>query len=176
MPLSHDVTLKDGRRVTIRRAEPEDAPRLLAHVNSVGAEMVYIQTERVEKTVEEEQDWIKSFDGLSTLLLVATYEGKVVGSADVGRGAQTKNAHVAELGIALQKEARGQGLGRAMMEDMITWARSVRIRKLFLSVFGTNERAIALYRSLGFAEEGRLRGQVILRGAPDDVVLMSRWL
>ncbi len=176
MALPHEVALKDGRRVRIRRAVAKDAPQLLAHVNSVGAEKVFIQTERVDRTLEQERDWIKGFDGLSALLLVATHDGKVVGSADVRRGTQTKNAHVAELGIALQKAVRGQGLGRAMMEESITWARSAGVRKLFLGVFGTNEGAIALYRRLGFAEEGRLRGQVILRGALDDLVLMSLWL
>ncbi len=89
---------------------------------------------------------------------------------------QVKNSHIAELGIAIKKGARGQGLGRAMLEDGIGWARTTGIHKLFLGVFETNDRAIALYRSLGFQEEARLKGQVVLRGKPADLVLMALWL
>lgn len=173
---TREVALRDGRRVLLRAAGPSDARELLEHVNSVGAEMVYLHTERIDKSVEEEQEWIKGFDGLASLLLVAEHDGKVVGSADIRRGAQTKSAHVAQLGIALGRDFRGQGLGRAILEDLVAWARNVGVRKVTLIVFATNLRAIALYRSLGFVEEGRLRGHVILRGIPDDEVLMSRWI
>ena len=176
MPLPCNFTLKDGRTALIRQANPGDAEGLLAHVNEITAEGIFLQTERVDKSAAEEMEWISGFDGLSKLLIVAEVDHRLVGSADIRRGPQVKNAHVAELGIALSKGARGQGLGRAIIEAMIDWARSVGIRKLFLGVFHTNERAIALYRVLGFEDEGRLRGQVILEGQPADLVLMSRWI
>ena len=47
---------------------------------------------------------------------------------------------------------------------------------MFLGVFSTNERAIALYGALGFEGEGRLRGQVILDGLSADLLLMSHWI
>lgn len=176
MTLPRTCTLRDGASARIRRAGADDADALLRHVSAVAAEEVYLQTEKVEKSPAQEREWILGFDGRRGLLLVATLADRLVGSADFRRGEQAKNAHVAQLGIALQPEVRGQGLGRAMMEEGVEWARSVGIRKLFLGVFSTNERAIALYRSLGFEEEGRLRGQVLLRGVPADLLLMSRWL
>jgi RimJ/RimL family protein N-acetyltransferase len=176
MTLPRPFLLRDGRSALIRRADPKDAKELLAHVNAVAAEGVFVQTERVDKTLDQERAWISGFDGRSSLLIVAVVDGLLLGSADFRRGPQGKNAHVAELGIALGKMARGQGLGRAIMEEGIEWARSTGVRKLFLGVFSTNDRAIALYRSLGFEEEGRLKGQVILQGNPADLVLMSRWL
>jgi len=160
----------------IRTAAPEDAEALLTNVNAIGAEGVYINTERLERSLEQERAWIAGYDGHSSLLLVAEVDGTVMGQADVRRGQQVKNAHAAQLGIALRKEVRGLGLGSALLEEGIAWARSSGIRKLFLSVFGTNEQAIGLYRKLGFEEEGRLRGQVILRGVPVDLVWMARWL
>jgi len=63
-----------------------------------------------------------------------------------------------------------------MLQTMIAWARSVGIRKLTLGVFASNTPAVALYRKLGFAQEGRSRGQVILRGRPVDELLMALWL
>lgn len=176
MPLPLTFQMKDGRSALIRRAYPGDAAALIDHVNGVAAEEIFIQTERANKTEDQERDWISGFDGQSSILIVAVVDGRLVGAADFSKGQQAKNAHVAELGIALAKEVRGLGLGRAIMEVGIDWARSAQVRKLFLGVFSTNDRAIGLYRDLGFQEEGRLRGQVILRGTPADLLLMSRWL
>jgi ribosomal protein S18 acetylase RimI-like enzyme len=87
-----------------------------------------------------------------------------------------KNAHTAQLGVAVRKDARGLGLGTALMKAGIGWARSVGVRKLTLGVFASNDRAVRLYRGLGFVEEGRLRGQVILGGVPVDELLMALWV
>jgi RimJ/RimL family protein N-acetyltransferase len=170
------VALKDGRTALIRRAKPEDAAAVIAHVNAIGAEGIYIMTEKLRLTRTEERAVFRKADGKSGLFLVAVIDGEIAGSADVARGRQSKNQHTASLGIALRKDARGVGLGLAMMQAMITWARSVRIRKLTLGVFANNIPAVALYRKLGFALEGRLKGQVILRKAPVDELLMALWL
>jgi len=170
------VTLKNGQAALIRHAEPADAEGLIAHVNSVGAEGVYIMTEKLRMTADEERTYLRSLDRESTLFMVALVDGTIVASSDFQRGRQTKNAHTASLGIAVAKGMRGVGLGRAMLEEGLRWAKSVGIRKLTLGVFATNTGAIALYRSLGFEEEARLKGQVILGGRPVDEVLMCRWM
>ncbi len=62
-----------------------------------------------------------------------------------------------------------------MMLALITWAEQHPvIEKLCLSVFATHTRAIALYSSLGFQEEGRQLRQVKLEtGVYVDVILMG---
>jgi RimJ/RimL family protein N-acetyltransferase len=62
------------------------------------------------------------------------------------------------------------------MDAGLAWVRTSGVRKLTLGVFATNEVALRLYRRLGFPEEGRLRGQVILDGVPVDEILMALWL
>jgi len=170
------VKLKDGRAALLRRPRPADAHALIATINAIGAEKVLIMTERLGMTVAQERRFLRSIDPRKVLYLVAEVGGRVVGSADFARGRFSKDAHTVHLGIAIRKEYRGLGIGKAMMEAGIGWARSLGVRKLTLAVFETNEAAIALYRQLGFAEEARLKGQVILRGQPVDEVLMARWL
>ena len=172
----HYVTLKDGRAALIRCAEPADARALLDHVNEVGAEQVYIMTERLGLTVDEETELIRKRDLARSLFLVAVVDRKLVASADIQRGKHSKNAHTASLGISVAKPARGLGLGKAVVEDLLRWAKSEGVRKVTLAVFATNESAIALYRQLGFSEEARLKGQVILEGVPVDEVVMTRWM
>jgi RimJ/RimL family protein N-acetyltransferase len=170
------VILKDGRTAVIRRAEAADAGAVIAHVDAVGAEGIHLMTEKLGKTAKEERSIFRKADGRSGLYLVAAIGREIVGSADIARGRQVKNRHTASLGIALRRDARGVGLGSAIMRSMIDWARTVGIRKLTLGVFATNKAAIVLYRKVGFTQEGRLRGQVILNGKPVDELLMALWL
>ena len=170
------VPLKDGRRAEIRPAVPADAEALVAYLNEVGRERVYLMTERFTLSPDEERALLRTYDGLAGLYLVAGIGGELVGGATFRRGTQAKNAHTANVGVALRAPVRGLGLGTALMQVGIGWARSVGIRKLTLGVFATNERALRLYRRLGFAEEGRLRGQVVLDGTPVDEVLMALWI
>jgi RimJ/RimL family protein N-acetyltransferase len=149
---------------------------VIDHVNAIGAEEVFLMTERLTLTVREERARLRKADGVAELFLVATIDERLVGTANFARGRLSKGRHVAQLGIALRRDARGVGLGRAMMEAGIAWADSVGVRKLTLGVFATNRAAISLYRKLGFRTEARLKGQVMLRGALVDELLMVRWL
>jgi RimJ/RimL family protein N-acetyltransferase len=82
---------------------------------------------------------------------VAEEGGEVVGQLHVAR---TRHGY-GELGMMVAKGSRGQGVGTALMEAAIAWAREQGLHKLVLDVFPHNEAAIALYRKCGFVEEGR---------------------
>lgn len=171
--LPTSTRLKDGRYAIIRRAGPEDADAWVANVNAIGAERVFIMTEAFQRSAEEVRKQFTETDPLQELWLAAEVEGALAGGADFRRGTHSKNSHVASLGVAILKRYRGLGLGEAMMRAGIEWARSVGISRLKLGVFASNERALALYRKMGFAEEGRLRGEVVLEGKPVDEILMA---
>lgn len=170
------IQLKDGSTALVRRAEQGDAEALLAHLNEVGAEEVYIGPERVTRSPEEERKRLESYDGTRGLSLVAFRDGRLVAAIDFIRGKFEKNAHVGEIAISIQRRARRLGLGEALLLQGIEWSRHVGIRKLALVVFASNEPAIALYRKVGFEVEGRLRGHVVLRNVPTDVLCMGKWL
>jgi RimJ/RimL family protein N-acetyltransferase len=59
------------------------------------------------------------------------------------------------------------------MEEALSWARAAGITKVELEVFPHNAPAIALYRKLGFEEEGRRRNLYRIGGHHVDAVLMS---
>lgn len=176
VPRPQTVRLKNGTLAVIRPAVPEDAEVWIANVNATGSEMIYLMTERITRTPEEIRRQFTETDSKRDLWLVGEVDGRVVAGADFRRGQASKNAHVATLGVAVRKEVRGLGLGEAMMRYGIDWAREIGVKKLRLGVFSTNERAIALYRKLGFEEEGRLKKEVVLRGEPVDEILMALWL
>jgi ribosomal protein S18 acetylase RimI-like enzyme len=84
-------------------------------------------------------------------LLVAVAGGEVVGSIHVG----TSGHGFGEIGMAIARDWRGRGVGSALMEAAIEWARAQGLHKLSLGVFAHNAAGIALYRKYGFVEEGR---------------------
>jgi ribosomal protein S18 acetylase RimI-like enzyme len=75
--------------------------------------------------------------------------------------------------MAISKGFRGLGLGRALLDTGVDWARAVGIAKLTLGVFPSNQPAIALYRAVGFEEEGVLRGHLRLADGDGDVMVMG---
>lgn len=60
-----------------------------------------------------------------------------------------------EIAMLVAADWRARGVGTALVETAIEWARAQGLHKLTLSVFPHNEAAIGLYRKLGFTEEGR---------------------
>jgi hypothetical protein len=169
-------TLRDGREVVIRTAAESDAAGLLENINLVGAEEVYVLTEHVAEDLESERAWIRQFDGVHAVLYVADARGEIVGQADAHRGTLPKNRHTATLGIAIRDGWRDAGLGRLLLAAVLDWMRSQGVEKACLEVFSTNARALALYRSLGFEEEGRRRRHFKVRGEYVDDVQMALWL
>jgi RimJ/RimL family protein N-acetyltransferase len=80
-------------------------------------------------------------------------EGVLVGNL----GIQLYGYGVAELGMMVADGWRGRGVGSALLQAGIDWARSVGAHKVALQHWPTNDRATALYEKFGFVEEGRLR-------------------
>jgi ribosomal-protein-alanine N-acetyltransferase len=78
---------------------------------------------------------------------------------------------VAELeNIAVREAARCRGIGRALCREAIDWSRSRGARVIELEVRASSAGALALYRSLGFMEQGRRLGYY--RDPTEDAVLM----
>ena len=83
-------------------------------------------------------------------------------------------ARVAEFGIVVGPQARGQGVGSqalALVKDYAT--RQLALRRLWLRVVEYNSRAVAMYRSAGFEPEGRLKQHAYRAGGLHDVLLFG---
>ena len=79
------------------------------------------------------------------------------------------------LGIALAQEYQGRGLGRRLITRLLDWADNWGgVLRVELHVHADNDRARALYESLGFVEEGRHRGYALKAGRYIDCYSMAR--
>jgi len=106
-------------------------------------------------------------------MLAVTSEEVVVGWCDIVRKQREGFRHVGTLGMGILAKYRGQGLGHRLATDTIRAATEAGMERIELEVFASNERAIALYRKLGFVTEGIKRRARKLDGAYDDNVFMA---
>ncbi|MEU9730050.1 GNAT family N-acetyltransferase [Streptomyces sp. NPDC048002] len=109
--------------------------------------------------------------------LVAEVAGRVVGYIRLAYPTPlASNAHVRQIqGLAVLDDARGHGVGRALIRAAVAEARERGARRLTLRVLGHNAPARALYASEGFAVEGVLPEEFCLEGTyVDDVVMGLR--
>jgi len=105
---------------------------------------------------------------------VALRGDEVLGWCDILGQAPETRRHVGLLGMALAPEARGQGLGRALIGAALAEADARGLRRVELSVHADNRAAQALYRRVGFETEGVLRGAWCLDGREADMLTMAR--
>lgn len=108
------------------------------------------------------------------LAIVALLGGELVGSADLTR-AGGRRRHCASLGIAVHDAHQGKGIGAALLDALLDAAdRCLDIRRVELTVFADNHRAIALYQRFGFQEEGRMPDYAFRDGRYVEAVAMGR--
>ena len=82
-------------------------------------------------------------------------DGTVVGTANMYANRPGRGSHVASASFMVDQARAGRGTGRALGEEVIEWARRSGFRAIqFNAVVETNERAVRLWRSLGFEVVG----------------------
>jgi putative acetyltransferase len=96
--------------------------------------------------------------------VVAESDGRIVGHAFLEPlGSLKAISHVFMLTIVVHPGMLGQGIGSALLGDLLERARrDIRVMKVELRVRSTNTRAVALYKKLGFIEEGLFRRRLRL--------------
>lgn len=100
---------------------------------------------------------LNSLAGESNALLVAE-DGEQVGERIVGMLTLSVAGYgVADIGMCVDAEWRGRGVGGALVDAAVATARHLGAHKITLQVWPHNEPALRLYRRHGFVEEGRLR-------------------
>jgi RimJ/RimL family protein N-acetyltransferase len=161
----------------IRRSDPADAEQLTRLADSVSAEpegwLISIAGEW--RSAGDERRFLKALRRYphAAVFVAEREDGTLVGRLSVGRDPHPASAHVADVGLMVALDARRQGVGTALLQAAVEWAREAGIRKLELHVFPWNEAAIALYEAFGFEREGFRKGHYRRGGEFVDAILMA---
>jgi ribosomal protein S18 acetylase RimI-like enzyme len=131
----------------IRSAGPADAHAMARLLAAVAAERDGIATEPPVDVEERAAHFARTAEAT----LVADVAGQVVGMVHV----EVSRFGFGDLGMLVDAAWRERGVGSALVQAAIGWARARGLHKLCLEVFPSNAPAIALYTKFGFSEEGR---------------------
>lgn len=171
---------KDGSEILLRCATAEDAEMLLSGYKKMLGETQFLSRgpDEISLTVEQEKTFIEgSNKDKDKLLLLAFVNGKYAGNCNfAGKTASRRTAHRASLGIAVFQEFTGKGLGKIMLEKLLTEAKKAGFEQMELTVYADNIRARSLYEKFGFFECGRIPDARRISGAGSDEIRMYKKL
>ncbi len=160
--------------MNVRPAEPGDAAALVALASAVSAEPEGWLVSTEWRSVGEERRFIRAVRRHpDAAVFVAELDGELVGRLSLARDQHPASRHVADLGLMVDARTRRRGVGRALLQGAVAWARAHAVTKLELHVFPWNEPAIKLYEAFGFVREGYRTGHYLRDGEPTDAILMA---
>ncbi len=171
-----DYTLKDGLRCNIAELTAEDAAEMVEYMKQVTGETDKLAygPEEFTMTVEQETEFLESqVQSKHSVMIAARVEGKIVGCLGFQGSNRKRTEHTGIFGISVMKEYWGIGIGKLLLESLISFAEDTGVTKINLKVRTDNIQAIALYEKMGFQIEGRERWGIKIDGVYYDFYLMG---
>lgn len=171
---------KGNKEVLIRKIEPNDAESSIRFSKQIfGLPTVLTTLNEFNQTVESQTKWIESFrNNESKFALVAVHDDEVIALLDFSTSNRERLKHGGAFGVSVLPEFQNNGIARTMIEILLEWAkRNPLIEKVILKVSSNNPKAIRLYQSLGFKEEGRMIKEIKLEdGTYIDTIVMAQFV
>lgn len=159
--------------IFIRRAELSDAAQI---------QRVYASSNTLSGTlqlpypgVDMWQERLRQVDP-NDILLVAMYDGVVVGTGGLHTEKKVRRRHVANIGMGVADSFTGRGVGSALLVELLSLADNwLNLSRLELTVFCDNAAAVHLYGKFGFEIEGKHRAYALRNGVYADAYAMARF-
>lgn len=142
-----------------REAQPEDAEALLEYLKAVGAESdnLLFGAEGIGMCAEDEAAFLESaLRSSKKFYLIALCGGEIAAQGSFACNEhRARVAHWGVLGLTVRRKYWNQGIGTALMQRLIEFARNTaKAEMIQLDVRSDNAPAIALYRKFGFVKTG----------------------
>ena len=142
--------------ITIQKAAPSDAAQLLEFMKLIGGETdnLTFGGEGVPFSVEDEAAYIASMEGSrDSVMLLAKDGDTIVGNASLNRMPR-RMSHRGDFSVAVAKAYWNRGIGRALLEEIIAFAKNNDFEVIDLQVRSDNLSATHLYEKYGFRKIG----------------------
>ncbi|XNG91880.1 GNAT family N-acetyltransferase [Vibrio cyclitrophicus] len=158
--------------IIVRRSEPSDAK---------GIKEVYECTNAYTGTLQlpnpSLENWQKRISNMpdNVYSYVALLEGEIVGNLGMEVCVNPRRRHVASFGMGVKDDVLGRGVGSQLLATAIDLCDNwINIKRMELTVYTDNERAINLYKKFGFVIEGESAGFAFRNGEYVAVYHMAR--
>lgn len=170
-------TSKSGKTYTLRSPESSDAESMIAYLKKTASETEFglSYPEELDFSIEDEKSFINHYAADKGSIMISAFDcDRVVGNASLSCVIEKrKTLHRASFGIAILKSEWGQGLGKKILTELISFAKQAGYELLELEVAAANTAAVSLYKKLGFVVYGERNNSLKLKnGEYYDELLM----
>ena len=153
------ATLRDGTPVEIRALDERDVGRLVNFFRHVPIEdRLFLREDVVVGDVV--YNWVRNYGPQRSLVLLAEAEGEIIGNVTIERQSAPWSRHVGEMWVLVARDARGQGVGRKLVEEGFKAALRMGLEKIVVPMTANQVAAVEIFRNLGFTPEALLTGYV----------------
>jgi GNAT superfamily N-acetyltransferase len=167
------VKLKDGTKATLRplrRDDEKDFHQLFLGIPE--PERMFIK-HRVQD-IAVIRDWCKNVDYGRNLPLLGLLNGKITGVATLHQQLGGWRRHIGRVSVLVHPSARGRGLARALVNEIVDIARRAGLEKAEAEFIGEQEAASKMFAMLGFSQLIRLEDYVKdMQAISHDYILMG---
>lgn len=161
----------------LRPAEPGDIPS----ITSIYADAVLTGTASYELLPPDETEMYARFNAVIgqgyPYIIAAEASSGVLGYA-YASAFRTRPAYrwLVEDSIYLAESARGRGLGKLLLEELVRRSTELGFRQMAAVIGGASPASIALHAACGFSMVGMMKGTGFKHGKWLDTVFMQRAL
>lgn len=153
MLIGKEVLELNGKELLLRNPTKEDAAMLIQYLRTTCGETPFLSKEEdeVQITLEEEREFICQMNiSEHSVMILAFLDGEFVGNCSFSGNNIKRQKHRVSMGIALFQKYTGMGIGKIMVEKLLQTAKEKGVEQMELEVAAENERAVHLYKKLGF--------------------------
>ena len=168
--------------LSIRLAAIDDLPRIVEIYNqSIAGKQATADLQPV--SVADRQAWFDAHTGNRPLVVAQTRSetssetslGEIVGWGSLSDLYARPAYHIStEISIYVADEAKGQGVGKALVNYLIEVAPSCGVQQVVALIFAHNTPSLAMFEKLGFETWGKFKQVCDMKGFIADVVILGK--
>ena len=165
--------LRSGRDFELRLMGPDDRAAVLAFAASLPADdLLYLRNDVTDPHVVDR--WLDDVARQRTITVLAHHGNQILGEASLLYGAADWTRHRGDIRTIVASEARGEGLGHFLAEEIFVIAEILGLQKLSAQMSHDQQGAQSVFSGLGFESVAVLPGFVVDReGSQHDLVVMA---
>lgn len=153
--------------MNIREINSDDAGAFLKLSQRLDDETSFMLYEPGERTLtidEQREKLEKMIVADKQMIFVAEDKHELIGFIACFGGTARRNSKCASVVIGLLQQYAGQGIGTALFDKLVAWAKQQELHRLELTVMEHNRPAMMLYDKVGFKIEGTRKQALLVDG------------
>ncbi len=176
------IEIENGDKITLRHVVKSDVDGVWNNFNEVIDEGDYLPVLFPVKSQLEKDSWYRNVKNQNQICIIAENPKlkppyNIIGQCEVVNSEWDAALHVGILGIIIKQKYRDLGIGRELIDIAIRESKKLNNKeKIILSCFSSNQRALYLYKKIGFKLIGTRKKQFHMDTQYYDEILMELWI